>query len=145
MNAFSQAADWHMSNADKKLFRASLKRCLESPDFIDRFYDFFVNSSPLVAEKFTNTDMTHQKQMLKNSLYVLELMAGHDPKTMNSLQSLAHSHNRSGHAITGQLYDLWLDSILKAAQSCDSSFDSATVDVWRRAMMPSINYLHSHY
>ncbi len=145
MNASTPTPHWQLTSADKKRFRASLKQCLEHPNFIDLFYDYFVNSSPEVAAKFIDTDMLHQKQMLKNSLYVLELMAGHDPNTMNSLQSLAQSHNRHGHAIHSNLYELWLESILKAARQCDSQFDDATVRVWRQAMLPSIDFLRSRY
>ncbi len=42
--------------------QSSYGRCCSKADFWDKFYDFFLKSSPSVAEKFKNTDMKRQKR-----------------------------------------------------------------------------------
>ena len=49
----------------------SYGRCCASPSFFDDFYVTFLASSPAIREKFARTDMTAQKQLLRERLLLL--------------------------------------------------------------------------
>ena len=82
---------------DEKLIRtfdASLRRCDATPDFLDRFYDRFLASSPRVQEKFAGTDFDRQKRMLRASFYSILLVAedrGADPGIYLEKMAIRHS------------------------------------------------------
>ena len=59
-------------------FEDSLRRCNADPDFLDRFYERFLRSSPKVREKFRGTDFIRQKRMLQASLQLLLVAAQDD-------------------------------------------------------------------
>ena len=56
-------------------FDESLKRCNAVPEFLDRFYEKFLASSPKVKEKFANTNFVSQKRALRASLHLLLIAA----------------------------------------------------------------------
>ncbi|RZV53668.1 MAG: globin, partial [Pseudomonadales bacterium] len=58
-----------------ELFQDSYERAsgqtVDGQDFFTHFYTVFLAADKAVAEKFINTDMAHQKSMLKKSFYSL--------------------------------------------------------------------------
>ena len=57
-----------MDDSTLKTFEDSLQRCNSNPNFLDRFYEVFLASSPKVKEKFAQTDFVRQKRALRASL-----------------------------------------------------------------------------
>ena len=57
------------------VFRASLKRCLASDDFLRQFYHRLLSSSEEVRRKFENTDLVRQARILEDSLYIIAIAA----------------------------------------------------------------------
>lgn len=125
-------------------FDESLKRCNAVPDFLDRFYDRFIASSPKVAEKFAHTNFIRQKRALRASLHLLLIAAEDEVKGPDRyLRDLAASHGRAHLDITAELYDLWLDSLIATVSECDPNFDSEVENAWERVMMVGIHYMIS--
>jgi len=128
------------------VFEASLKRCEARPDFLDRFYERFLASSPEVASKFAHTDFVRQKLSLKASFHHLLLVArdskqGPDPY----LEDIAVRHGASQLAIGAHLYDLWLDSLLETVRACDPEWFPEVEAAWEEVMMVGIHYLCANY
>lgn len=133
-----------MNETILKIFDESLKRCNAVPDFLDRFYDKFLASSPKVAEKFANTNFVRQKRALRASLHLLLIAAEDESRGPERyLGDLAASHNKAHMDITAELYDLWLDSLLATVKECDPEFDSGVENAWERVMMVGIHYMIS--
>jgi hemoglobin-like flavoprotein len=128
-----------------KRFDESLRRCNAAPDFLDRFYETFLASSPKVKEKFAKTDFVRQKRALTASLHLMLLAADHLNGPQRYLRDLAASHGRQQLNIGAELYDLWLDSLLSTAREVDPEFDDETEKAWEAVMMVGIDYLLSHY
>ena len=63
------------------LVMQSYGRCCASPDFFDSFYRHFLASSPLIREKFVDTDMSAQKQLLRQGILNLVMHARGMPDT----------------------------------------------------------------
>jgi hemoglobin-like flavoprotein len=115
-------------------------------DFLDRFYDEFLASSPRVREKFARTDLDRQKAALRASLPLMHLAAqqeGTVPPVF--LESLARRHGASQLAVGAEFYDLWLDSLLKAVQASDPRWSPELGAAWERVMGVGIAYLLTRF
>jgi hemoglobin-like flavoprotein len=127
-------------------FEDSLRRCNADPDFMDRFYERFLRSSPKVREKFLGTDFIRQKRMLRASLHLL-LVAAHDngKRPTPYLDDVAGRHGASQMAIGAELYDLWLDSLLATVREVDPAWSAEVEQAWESVMTVGIAYLVSRY
>lgn len=119
------------------LFNESFERCSADSAFLDRFYEYFLSSSTEVQEKFVDTDMTRQKETLLISLSYM-MMASTNPELLNKTAVKHNIHNRD---IKPHLYELWLESMIKAVEATDERFDSAVESAWRKVLAPGIKYL----
>jgi hemoglobin-like flavoprotein len=133
-----------MDERDVELFNDSLERCSASPDFLRRFYALFLASSDDVARKFEHTDMRKQARLLKASLYIMMLASGQAERHVH-LERLAEQHSRRGLDIKPELYDLWLEQLLKAVGEFDPLYDTQTETAWRRVLEPGIAFMKSRY
>jgi hemoglobin-like flavoprotein len=125
-----------VSELDCELFNDSYRRCLRKPGFLDRFYEIFIASSPEIAEKFQHTDFRKQTAALKASLFILMLSSTRTPEVTQHLERLAEMHSRRQLDIRPELYDLWLESLLKAVREFDANFDEQTESAWRHVVDP---------
>lgn len=130
-------------------FRASYKRVLSDAtskenEFFDAFYDRFIAASPDVAVKFANTDMAHQKAMLKQSLtHLLNLFT--TKKVHDSLPDIARKHSRAQNDIPPHLYTLWLDCLVDTVREFDRKCTDDTELAWRIVCSQGIAYMTFMY
>lgn len=119
-------------------------RDLASSDFFDAFYRHFVGASPEVAEKFKDTDMARQREMLRLSLDHMVYFAIDKDET-KEIARVARIHNRTGADIPPHLYDLWLDSLLETVSKYDPDYSPAVEAAWREALLPAIDYMKQRH
>ena len=135
-----------MDPAILERFEDSLRRCNADPDFLDRFYERFLRSSPKVREKFRGTDFIRQKRMLQASLQLLLVAAQDDGQRPTPyLDEVAARHSASQMAIGAELYDLWLDSLLATVREVDASWSSEVEQAWESVMTVGISYIVSRF
>lgn len=136
----------HVDKRSIEAFDASLRRCDRDPQFLDYFYDRFLASSPKVREKFSKTDFSRQKRMLRASFYLV-LLASEDSEhgPERYLDHLAASHSRKGLDIGSELYDLWLDSLLRVVRECDPQWNTEVEDAWEQMMQIGIGFMLERY
>lgn len=130
-----------MTAAD--LVMQSYGRCCASPDFFDSFYRHFLASSPQIREKFASTDMTAQKQLLRQGILNLVMHARGMPDT--KLRALGESHSRHRLDIRPELYDLWLDALLLTIGEHDRQCDAETRQAWREVLNKGIAVIKGGY
>jgi hemoglobin-like flavoprotein len=136
-----------MASSDSEIFQASLKRCLADNEFLRDFYERFMASSPEVREKFQGTNFPRQTRVLADSLYLMAVASESkgDAIAWKELDRLAEAHSRGGLDIRPDLYESWLDCLLKAASKYDTEFSSGIEEAWRNALGPGIEHLRSRY
>jgi len=121
----------------------SYGRCCAKPAFFDDFYEHFLASSPQIREKFTNTDMTGQKRLLRQGILNLVMYARGMPDT--KLRALGQTHSRGGFDIRPELYDIWVHSLLSTIKQHDSHYSAEVADAWKDVLSKGINVIKSLY
>ncbi len=106
--------------------------------FFSRFYQNFLDSSPLIHEIFRHIDLKRQIDMLEQSVLLLVDFSGH--KCSNeTLKKLTVVHARVG--VTRDMYDLWMLAILKTVEQLDPNFSHAEGLAWRIMLAPGIEFM----
>lgn len=126
-----------------RLLNDSYERLLDKNHqaFIDRFYQHFIAASPAVARAFAKTDMAHQTDMLHLSL--LQMMAfAADRQASPYLTRIALQH--ANLAIGRELYDLWLQCLLKTVQELDERYDATVELAWRVTLAPGLEFMRAY-
>ncbi len=128
-----------MNSAD--IFRASLERCLATPDFMKDFYARFMGSSEEIRAMFVNTDLERQSRVLADSLLLMATAARSAPNAIawREMKHITLRHRELG--ITGPMYDIWLECLLAAAGSHDPEFSEEVGGAWRETLRPGIEFM----
>ena len=132
----------------EQVFDASYERVMRQElagrAFIPAFYDRFIDSSPLVREKFRDTDMGRQIAMLEKSLhYVAYLFSS--PDIYSYVEEIALLHSARGKDIPPQLYDLWLETLIDTVREFDPEFGIDVELGWRLSLARGIAYMKFMY
>ncbi len=136
-----------MQNVEE-LFNDSYARIMgresEGRDFFDAFFEDFFTRSPMIREKFKETDLDDQKVNLRQSL--LHLMAFFSTKSIDSeLERIARIHSKSEHDITPDLYEVFTDSLISTLRTFDPLFDDNIELAWRVVLAPGIEFMKFRY
>lgn len=121
----------------------SYGRCCASKTFFDDFYQRFLQSSPEVRAKFTNTDMPAQKLLLRQGILNLVLFSRGLPPT--KLQALAKSHSRDKLDIQPHLYTYWIDALIRTVEQHDKQANAETARAWREVLNKGVEVIQAGY
>ncbi len=129
-----------------QFFKDSYERAVsgQEEEFFEAFYDCFLNTSPVAREKFANTDMTRQRDMLRQSFWHMVTFSEQRQAT-EELRDVAASHSRRDLDIAAPLYDIWLDSLIEAVRLFDTRFTDEVELAWRVVLAPGIAYMRFRY
>lgn len=116
----------------------------DGKSFFDAFYDNFLSASPVIADHFRSTDMEKQKAMLEKSFYSLFIFYATN-NANDYLRKIAESHNQQRLNIAPELYDLWLESLIKTVAEYDPHFNSNIELSWRLVLSSGITYMKFKY
>jgi hemoglobin-like flavoprotein len=130
---------------EREIFFDSLERCIETRDFLDRFYQFLLESSPIVKEKFAHTDFKSQKRAIKVSFYMILMASEGKPEGFAHLDRIAELHSRNKLDINPSLYQLWGDSLIRAVAASDPKFNDFIESAWRKMIEIGVRYLSDRY
>ena len=120
------------------------QRTLDGVAFLDAFYKNFLASSPEVAHKFKNTSFDRLTRMLSISIVqVAKYYQTHRPDPL--LKVFAAKHGRRDLDIKPELYEHWVDALIRTVETYDPEFDDTTRESWRRVLEPGVEYMRSRY
>ena len=126
-------------------FGQSLDRCLAHPGFLDRFYQHFMASSPAIAERFRDTDFEKQKGAVVQSLYLMVLAMEGGAAAIEYLDQVARRHGRADLDVEPQLYDVWLECLIRTVREQDPDFSDDVERSWRETMRFGIAFMRARY
>jgi len=129
----------------KDILLESLTRCERDPQFLERFYERFTGSSAEVRAKFLNTNFSTQRRMLQRSLRLLAAASAGDREGLRELNARAETHAKSNLNITAPLYDLWLDTLIEAAEQSDARWTPDVEHAWREILGIAIQHMLRKY
>ena len=130
---------------DIAIFNDSFLRCQNKPGFMDRFYELFLASSANIKSKFEKTNFNKQKIALKSSFYMMLLTVQGNAPAQRYLEEIADLHSRKKLNVKPEMYDLWLECLIKTVEEFDPLFDEQIKRVWRNLMNQGIRFMQSRY
>ena len=113
-------------------------------DFFALFYDNFMASSPEVAERFKQTDMARQREMLHRSLEEMVAFSASRSAT-EQMRRVARLHSRDHLDIPPSLYDLRLESLVQTLHEADPECTEEVELAWRVVLAPGVAYMKFKY
>lgn len=131
--------------ADNDLVQQSYGACCLSPKFFDDFYDAFLASSSEIAAKFANTNMTKQKQLLRDGISFMIMFSKGSAAGQMKVKRLGETHAQDRMDIKPQWYDMWVNALLKAVAKHDAKFTPALDRAWRTVLSKGIDSMRRQY
>ena len=132
-----------MSEVHIGLAQESLGRLNATPRFCGTFYQFFLESSPVIPPMFAATEFEVQCKQLRHGLGLLLAYAKHKNPVL--LERVALRHSRADVNATPDLYPLFVESLLKAVAAHDPNYSPELDQAWRAAVAPGVEYMKSMY
>ncbi|MFP4561108.1 MAG: globin [Thiohalorhabdus sp.] len=125
--------------------KRSLGRSLHQGDVFDTFYRIFLDSDPRIREQFTETDWEEQKRLLRQGVNnVIGFYEG-SATGRSALSRIRQTHCRERMDISPELYDYWVESMIKAVQRLDPDFDPTLEQSWRDVLRYGTEFVKAGY
>ncbi len=125
--------------------RLSYGRAISKRQFMDRFYELFMQSSPIVARKLAATDIEKQQELLSQAVNMVILFPQGNRIARNAIKRIRESHQRDGLDIKPEYYSFWVDSLATALAEHDPDFDGELEQAWRKVVQDAIDYIIEGY
>ena len=61
------------------------------------------------------------------------------------VEMIGKSHSRTGHNVSPEYYDLWLNCLIDAAREVDQQFDLSIEQAWRKTLQHGIDKIKAMY
>jgi hemoglobin-like flavoprotein len=124
----------------------SYGRCLREKNFIERFYEVFLDSHPDIRPMFAKTDFQKQRMALRRGISAAISHASGSSLTKSTTEKMADVHSRKGHApVPPELYRYWVDSLVQAVKETDPEASPQLIARWRQGMAVLTDTFIKHY
>ena len=135
-----------MSTTTYADLQQSYGRCLREDNFIQNFYDRFLDSDPRVRAMFEKTDFSKQRMALRHGISMAILHADGNSIVERPMDKMACVHARQGRApVPPELYRQWVDCLLETIEATDPRADATLLGRWREAMENVTSMFVRHY
>lgn len=123
-----------------ELFNDSYEYIVEDSEiFFSDFYQFFLTTSPEVREAFKNTDMPHQKMMLRGAIvFMINFFV---TKTADSNLINIGIRHKEILKIEPHLYELFMDSLLLSLKKNYPRYTEKCGLAWRITLSPGLEFM----
>lgn len=138
--------DVHVNNQALDRVLKSYKRCLLTGTFFDDFYATLFGMSPSIREKFLDTDMAHQAEILKSGVvYLLKYFCDPSPITMQKIMDIGESHAKSRLDIPPYMYGYWFSALMMTVCDHDPQFSPELEKDWQKVLDHGISAIKIQY
>lgn len=125
--------------------KKSYQRCLLHPEVFEKFYENFFKTDKRIPELFRNTDFTLQRTAIKHGIEYMIMYAEGSRIADAKIDSLSTKHDRNHLNVQPELYNNWMEALIKTIQLYDSEFNSDLQNCWTRILSYSISRIKSKY
>ena len=125
--------------------KESYSRCCVSPKFFDLFYENFLASHPAIAPMFVRTDMAKQKSLLRHGLSMMFMHLGGNSVGTTGIDRIGESHGKQKLNIDPNLYEYWINSLVKSVKACDAKMTPALELEWRKILRIGVDRIALQY
>jgi len=134
-------SDWaiSMDEDEVRVFHDSVARAQANGVFFDAFYDALMENMEESSQYCSNEDMQRVKSKLAGSLKMIAQMKDDGTDGVVEFSDLSRGHTRFH--VTEGMYQLWLESVLKAVSLCDPHFNNHLEGVWRKIVGDGISHM----
>lgn len=141
------AGDPEVEVAPDQIRRAkdSYRRCCERDRFLHEFYRNFFDDCPEAAPMFADSDLDRQTRLLRHAIGLLLLFPAQPDGEPNLLARVAERHSRRDLDISPDLYEPFVDSLIRTVGEHDPEFDSGVEAAWRATLSRGVAYMKSKY
>jgi len=122
----------------------SYGRCLDSEDFIGRFYEIFLEKDAEIKAKFVNTNFDGQKKLLRHAILSMILFAGDGLAGIVTLEKIRETHDPKHMDIRPWQYAFWKDSLLQTVEEKDPKFDEETKQAWSYVIDTGVKFITTY-
>lgn len=123
----------------------SYSRCCVDPKFFDVFYGNFLASHPTIAPMFAKTEMSKQKALLRQGISMMFMHLGGNGVGTTGIDRIGESHSKKKMNIDPNLYDFWINSLVKSVKECDEKMTPALETEWRKTLRTGVDRIVSFY
>ena len=125
--------------------KESYSRCCVNPRFFDLFYENFLRSHPTIAPMFAKTDMTKQKSLLRQGVSMMFMHLGGNSVGTTGIDRIAESHSKKKLNIDPNLYDYWINSLVKSVKECDPKITPTLEVEWKKVLRSGVDRIVAQY
>lgn len=126
--------------------QVSYGRCLRNGQFIEQFYELFMDSHPDVPALFEKTDFSTQRMALRRGISSAIAHAGGSQLAKRTMDQMVKVHSRGGRVpVAAALYTYWVESLLTVISKNDPEYTPALGQRWRLAMNQVTDYFVRHF
>ncbi len=130
---------------DFKEVSQSFGRCLIDGDLITRFYDIFLASHPDIGPRFTGTDFSKQKELLRHGINLAIGFSRGTATGRMGIERIRGSHQKSQLDVSPDLYPYWKKSFIQAVSEFDKEFTPQLKNQWEEALQLAIDFIAEGY
>lgn len=114
---------------------ASLRRCLDHPDFVDRFLERLGGRAPGLRTCIeSNVDAGGLRIMAQRCMTTVILAVAGVVSPEEARRKFGECRDSGGVGMTTELYPVWTACLLEAVREFDPEMDDALADAWNKAL-----------
>lgn len=121
------------------MVRESYGRCSLQKEFFEDFYEIFMSSSPEIKPYFVKTDMSKQRQLLREGIAFMLLYAQKNAGGMLAINNIGELHNTENVNVRPDLYRHWIGSLMQCIEKHDARFSEEVRTAWEEILKPGID------
>ncbi|MBE63858.1 MAG: hypothetical protein CMB89_15990 [Flammeovirgaceae bacterium] len=120
----------------------SYLRCVESEDFFDQFYDYFLSADPEVDRMFRFVNFSKQKELIRKGLMsMLTFLDSGNIAGKVTFRRLRDTHGSKGMNVQGHHYELWKTCLMRTIADTDPEFDEELRLMWDAVLDKGILFM----
>ena len=119
----------------------SFRRCQESPDFCDRFYDRLFESRPDVRLVMERVDVRTRHMMVRKGVTMMLLHVAGVAGADRAFERVRALHGPAGLGVSADQFAAWAECLLAMVREADPECTDPLAEAWREVLADGVRSL----